>query len=77
MSDKESSDLAEFVQFVMDGFLSLPGGSVQVPAKILQDTAALQSFIQEGVMPFSNDSTIVSDVPVKGFGMKIHRCALT
>lgn len=53
------------VRFVMDGVCSLPGGSVQVPTKILQDTAAFQSFLQEGVMPFSNDSTIGSDVPVK------------
>lgn len=38
--------------------------------KMLRDTAASQSFILEGVLPFSNDSAVGSDIPVLGFGMK-------
>lgn len=42
-----SSDLGNFVSFVMDGVVSLPCESVRVPIKILQDTVASQLFILE------------------------------
>lgn len=66
----ESSDLAHFTPFVMDGFVSLPGCNDRVPVKMLRDTAASQSFILEGVLPFSDKSAGGSDVPVLGFSMK-------
>lgn len=47
MSDETFSDLADFAPFVTDGVVSLPGGSVMVPIKILLDTVASQSFILE------------------------------
>lgn len=64
-----SSDLADFVPFVMDGFVSMPGGSHKVPVKMLRDTAASQSIILEGMLPFS-ESAVGCDVPVLGFGME-------
>lgn len=43
---------------------------MKVPVRILRDTAASQSFILEGVLPFSDESSVGSDIPVVGFGMK-------
>lgn len=54
-----SSDLGSFGPFVMDGVVSLPGGRVKVPIKILRDTAASQSFILEEVLPFSHKFALV------------------
>lgn len=68
MSEEMTSDLADFAPFIMDGLVSLPGNGPKVPVKMLRDTA--QSFILEGVLPFSNDSAVGSDIPVLGFGMK-------
>lgn len=68
--EEMSSDLEDFAPFVMDGFVSLPGNSSKVPVRMLRDTAASQSFILEGVLPFSDESAVGSDVPVVGFGMK-------
>lgn len=65
-----TSGLADFAPFVMNGFVSLPGCCDKVPVKMLRDTAASQSFIFEGVLPFSDKSAVGSDVPVLGFGMK-------
>lgn len=64
------ADLADFAPFVMEGFVSLAGSSHGVPVKMLRDTAASQSFILEGVLPFSDKAAVGSEVPVLGFGMK-------
>lgn len=53
-----SSDLGHCGLFVMDGVVSLPGGSVKVPIKILLDTATSQFFILEKILLFGNKSTI-------------------
>lgn len=69
-SKDNSGDLTDFVPFIMDVVVSLPGNNIKVPVKILRDTAASQSFILEGVLSFSNESAAVgSDVPVLGFSM--------
>lgn len=65
-----SSELMDFASFVMDGVFSLPGNGPRVPVKMLRDTAASQFFILEGVLQFSDDSAVGSDVPVLDFGMK-------
>lgn len=66
----ESSDLGDFKPFVMDGFVSMPGCRDKVPVKMLRDTTASQSFILEGVLPFSDKSAVGSDVPILGFNVK-------
>lgn len=55
--------MKDFAPFVMDGVVLLPGNRFKVPVKMLQDTATSQSFILEGVLSFSNESAVVSDVP--------------
>lgn len=72
MSKDNSGDLTDFVPFIMDGVVSLPGNNIKVPVKILRDTAASQSFILEGVLPFSNESAVGLDVPVLDFSMNVH-----
>lgn len=54
--------MADFAPFIMDGVVPLPGNSFKVPVKMLQDTAVSQSFILEGVLPFTDESAGGSDV---------------
>lgn len=63
-------ELADFAPFVMDGYVSLPGDSCEVPIKILRDTAVSQSFILAGVLPLGPGLAVGSNVPVLCFGME-------
>ena len=50
--------------------LSLPGAhDVRMPIKVLCDTAASQSFVLEGVLPFNDKSYSGENVLVQGFEM--------
>lgn len=55
--------------FISDGWVSLVGSSVQVPIKILRDTAAFDSFILESVLPFSSKSDTGGCILTLGMGM--------
>ena len=48
---------------------SLLNNGPKVPMKILWDIAASQSFVLEGVYPFSNVSDFGFDILMLGFGM--------
>ena len=50
------------------GYVSLPGSDPK-PVRILCDTGASQSVVLEGVLPFSNKTTLGSSVLVCGIGM--------
>ncbi len=59
-----------YVPFMMDGFVSLVGNaSSRKPVRALRDTGAAQSFILEGILPLSDESSIGSSVLVQGFEM--------
>ncbi len=48
-----------YVPFIMDGFVSLVGNAnSRKPVRALRDTAA-QSFILEGILPLSDESSMV------------------
>lgn len=49
-------------------YLLLSNGR-KVPVKMLRDIAAFQSFLLEGVLPYSKVSAFGFDIPVLGFGM--------
>lgn len=49
--------------------MCLKEGGEQVSITILQDTAASQSIILEGILPLSRTSSVSSDILVQGFGM--------
>lgn len=55
-----------FVPFIMDGFVSLTQDGHEVPIVILRDSATSQSLILEGVLSFSNKSSMQSDILVLG-----------
>lgn len=54
--------------FCMVLYLLLSNGR-KVPVKMLRDIAAFQSFLLEGVLPYSKVSAFGFDIPVLGFGM--------
>lgn len=56
--------------FVPDSFVSLVGSSVKVPANILWDTGASESFVVESVFPFYGESIAGSNALVRGLGCK-------
>lgn len=59
-----------YVPFLMDGFVSLAGDvSSRKSVRMLRDTGAAQSFILEGILPLSSESSIGSSVLVQGFEM--------
>ncbi len=59
-----------YVPFMMDGFVSLVGNAnSRKPVRALRDTGAAQSFILEGILPLSDESSIGLSVLVKGFEM--------
>ena len=57
---------ASFLPLISDGYVSLVGGSLNLPVKILCNTAVFDSFIQASVIPFSNESHTGCWVPVVG-----------
>lgn len=61
--------LADFSAFISDGWVSLVGHSVQVPIKILRDAAALDSFMLESVLPFSEKTDTAECVITLGMCM--------
>ena len=63
-------DLDVYAPFIMKGFVSLSEGDPKVPVTILRDSAASQSVILEGVLPFSDKSSVNSEALVRGFGMQ-------
>ena len=71
VTDQSESVPAAFLPFISDGYVSLVGGSLKVPVKILRDTAAFDSFIQASLIPFSNESHTGCWVPVVGMEMKV------
>ncbi|XP_053294792.1 uncharacterized protein LOC128455141 [Pleuronectes platessa] len=71
----------DYSAFISDGWVSLVGGGVQVPIKILRDTGALDSFILESVLPFSSRTDTGGCVITLGMGMvpfsvPLHRLVL-
>ena len=63
--------MEEFKPFVSEGFVSLIGEEDNLqPIKILRDTAASQTLILEGVLPFSQQSSVDADVLVEGVDLQ-------
>ncbi|KAK0147815.1 hypothetical protein N1851_012505 [Merluccius polli] len=69
-SRKDEKISQTFAPFITDAFVALPGApEIRVPIKVLRDTAASQSFVLEGVLPFDNSSYTGENVLVQGFEM--------
>ena len=67
-SRKDENVSQAFAPFITDAFVTLPGApDVRVPIKMLLDTAASQSFVLEGVLPFNDKSYTEENVLVQGF----------
>uniref|UniRef100_A0A671UEB7 Gypsy retrotransposon integrase-like protein 1 n=1 Tax=Sparus aurata TaxID=8175 RepID=A0A671UEB7_SPAAU len=64
------SNLDVYAPFLMKGTVSLSEQSSKIPVTILRDSAASQSVILEGVLPFSDTSSTNTKVLVRGFGMQ-------
>lgn len=63
------SELEGSSSFMMDGFVSLTDAPESKQAiKIWRDTGAFQSLILDGVLPFSEKSSLHSSAIVQGFG---------
>ena len=60
---------ADYSAFTLEGWISLVGGGVQVPIKILRDTGALHSFILGSVLLFSSKNDTGGCVVILGMGM--------
>ena len=52
--------------FITDGFVSLVGGKVQVPVRVLRDTGASETFVLQSVLPFSAGSDTGTCMLVRG-----------
>ena len=68
--------------FITDGFVSLVGSADKTPVKILRDTGATETFVAEGVLPFSVQSSTGKCVQIRGMGMHtmsvpLHRMVLS
>ncbi|XP_049904288.1 uncharacterized protein LOC126392736 [Epinephelus moara] len=66
LKDREKPD---FSAFMSDGYVSLVGGNTTVPAKILRDTAAHDSYILSSVLPFSENTETGDFVLMWGMGL--------
>lgn len=51
----KSPEIESYRHFLSDGFVSMVGGDIKVPVKILRDTAAYNTFIDVSVLPFTNE----------------------
>ena len=56
----------KFKPFITEGFVSFVGDSHLQPIKILRDTGAIQSLILEGILPFSEKSSVGANVLISG-----------
>lgn len=61
----QAMDVSDYGPFITNGFVSLVGSPQKVPVKILRDTEALESFILESVLPFSQESSVGSSVLIR------------
>ncbi len=69
-SQADTCEEQGYVPFMMDGFVSLVGNAnSRKPVRALRDTGAAQSFILEGILPLSDESSIGLSVLVQGFEM--------
>ncbi|XP_034064355.1 REST corepressor 1 isoform X3 [Gymnodraco acuticeps] len=60
-----------YAPFIREGYVSLQGSETIFLVKILRDTGALDSYISEGVLPFSSVTDTGSGVWFKGMGMQL------
>lgn len=67
----EPGVLAAYAPFIRDGFVSLVGGDVKVPIKILRDMGAYDSYIVDSVLPLSGQTDTGGCVLSRGMGLKI------
>ena len=66
-TDRTPSSVAEHYRpFISSGYVSLTPDSEQVQVHILRDTGASQSLLCAGTLPFSDKSSVDSDVFVRG-----------
>lgn len=73
--EKDQID-ADFRPLISNGSVSLVGDVKSVPVTIPRDTAAKQSLIRGGVLPFSDQSYCGSDVLAWGIKMSVVRAPL-
>lgn len=66
-----SDEKLSYAPFITDGSVSLVGSDEKIPVKILRDTGALETFILETVLPFSESSSTGSEVLIKGIGLQV------
>ncbi|XP_034095926.1 uncharacterized protein LOC117562195 isoform X1 [Gymnodraco acuticeps] len=71
-----------YAPFIREGYVSLQGSEKKFLVKILRDTGAIDSYITEGVLPFSSVTDTGSGVLFKGMGMQLlsapkHRLVLS
>ncbi len=72
-----SSSESIFEPFIYDGFVSLTKASSEMKRiRILRDTGAAQSFILQGALPFSEQSSCVSSVLVQGIDLTVIKAPL-
>lgn len=71
VSERCSLNEPNFSAFVSGGCVSLVGSDVTVPAKILRDTAAFDSYILSSVLPFSDKSSTGVFVLMRGMGLNV------
>lgn len=62
---------AAYAPFIREGFVSMVGSGVQVPVKILWDTAAYNSFIVGSMLPFSAETDTGDAVLNRGLGLAV------
>ncbi|KAG5830190.1 hypothetical protein ANANG_G00307450, partial [Anguilla anguilla] len=66
---KCSSTQKNYTPFLMNGSVSIPGQGGNAPVCILRDTGAAQSFLLEGVLPLSEQTSTGTSVLIRGFEM--------
>ncbi len=67
----EADVLAAYAPFIREGSVSLVGGGVKTPLKILRDTGAYNSSIVSSVLPFSGDTDTGDFVLSRGMGLSV------
>lgn len=55
--------------FVSDGFVTQAGSNTKVPVKILRDTGAVNSYVVESVLPFSEKTDTGDKILMRGMGL--------
>lgn len=64
-----AADTSSYLPFLLAGYMSLADSSVVECVRILRDTGSAQSFILDGVLPFSDASYTGENVLVRGIEM--------